>query len=149
MMNQARVKVLKGEIEAALKPLEELFGVRMLVGRVSFSRLNASFGLEAAETADGILWTKEAEAFVRGAEAFGLNRDDLGREFLLAGTAYVIAGLKPRYRNAIVVRIKANGAPALLPPSIVKARLSGEPVPEAYREAYEALPGSRSGGQVH
>ena len=95
--------------EDAAKVLAELgarHGITVSLGNASFERDGgaATFKLElAAPTADGEMLDRPARDFKKYASQFGLDPEDLGREFTLRGTKYRVAGFKIANRRYPVI----------------------------------------------
>lgn len=94
------LRKLRKEIEDALASVSVRHGIHIKTGRCSFMDSSATMKLEMAVIgADGVVHTKEAEAFRNFAGMYDLKRDDLGQKFVAGGTTYEIIGLKTRARK--------------------------------------------------
>jgi hypothetical protein len=91
------VERLQNEVRRALAPIAEAHGIRLEMGRGSFSANAFTLKVEGAVVAaDGTAVTREAEAFLRCAEVYGLKPEDLGRSILFRGGTAKIVGLNSR-----------------------------------------------------
>lgn len=96
---------LRADIDAALEPVAEFYGVTFKLGRIGFMAHNAHGTLEMALPAggDGPVMTKEVSDFVAYAPMWGMAATDLGRTFVYGGTTAKIIGARPRSRSPILV----------------------------------------------
>jgi len=125
-MERSKVKELSAAMNEALKQVEESFGVQIQIGRCSFGENNASFKVEVSEkSSDGKVITKEAEAFKRNARFYGLQADDLGREFTTPdGKTFTITGLNSRGRKYPILGSDASGKSYKFPSEMVASMIS-------------------------
>lgn len=90
-------RLLKAELETMLKALEEKFGVKAEVGRMGFSDTSVKIPIEVSVIGEGgIALDRNAQSFKTLATLYGLQADDLGREFRVRGEAFRITGLNTR-----------------------------------------------------
>ena len=93
--DRTNLKILRAEIDAALASVAKNHGIKINAGNATFSGATVTFKLElTAADSDGGFVSKEAVAFTNCARMFGLEADDLGKEFTVAGTVYKVIGLK-------------------------------------------------------
>ncbi len=90
------LRSLRSEINTALEPLAEKYGIKFDAGNATFSEFNATIKLEIATSKDGDFVTKEGQDFLNYAELLGLSKDMLNKEFTYFGTAYILNGYSPR-----------------------------------------------------
>lgn len=91
------------EVNRLLEGLAERHGVAALLNKVSYSEINARIEFELALVRqDGIVLDKHAEEFINRCEDFGLDLDDLGREFSWGDGPVRIVGLRPRAKEPII-----------------------------------------------
>ncbi|MBM4059638.1 MAG: hypothetical protein FJ265_00865 [Planctomycetes bacterium] len=113
-MDEAEVTKLLARLRPLLDHLAAESGLSISVGKASYTRHNAVFAIEAAvRGAGGVAMGREAEAFLREAIRFGLQPDDLGRDFQHFDTWYRILGMKPRSKCPVVCAQIASPAEAL------------------------------------
>jgi hypothetical protein len=103
-------RMLRAEIDAALKQVAEKHGISLRAGNARFGPDNMSMKLEAAIiSSDGQVKSPERTDFERHAAMFGFKADDLGATFPFRGTTYEIVGLKVRSRKYPVLGKRADG----------------------------------------
>lgn len=96
-LDRPTMTLLRKEIDFAMEGVGRKFGLSIHAGSGRYTPQNATFKLEIATFgADGAAVTADAEAFRALASTYGLDPEDLGREFTVTGTAYRIAGLNTR-----------------------------------------------------
>ena len=96
-IDRSTCRSLSEEIEKALQPLAEKYGLKITRGNASYGDSNLTLKVNVATVAaDGTAVTKEAESFKMNAERFGLHADDLGRTFDCRGRQVRLIGAKPR-----------------------------------------------------
>lgn len=104
------IKYIKKRLETAVKPLGEEMGVAIDLGSCTFYTNNCRFQLKVSVLdPDGKAITEEREAFRNNAKLFGLEPDDLGKEFTFRGQLYTICGLKPKSRKYPVIARSDTG----------------------------------------
>ncbi len=90
-----------------MAPLIELVaaetGLAISIGKITFTRNNAVFAIEAAVRGPGgVVMGREAEAFLLHAMQFGLEITDLGRDFEHFDKWYRVVGMKPRSKTPVI-----------------------------------------------
>lgn len=96
-LTRSNLRDMERDINEALKPIAEKYGVVMNAGGGSFEPTNARLHLSiATKGKGGSVNTREAEDFKRNAFRYGLKPEDLGREFTEGGHTYKIVGCKPK-----------------------------------------------------
>jgi len=109
-LNRPTVKYIRKRMEAAVKPLAEELGVVIDLANCTFKTNNCRFQLKVAVlNSDGEAMTEEIDSFRSNAKLFGLDPDDLGREFIYRGQSYTICGFKPKSRKYPVIARSGNG----------------------------------------
>lgn len=96
------VRKLMDECEEALRPIAEKYGLTLDQKGRTYRRdaLPVMFQLLVTEKdEDGNALSAMAKDFQNMAPLFGLEPDDLGKEFTRAGKTFRITGLKPRSRK--------------------------------------------------
>jgi hypothetical protein len=97
--DRTNCRLLAEEIERALQPVAEKHGIVIRSGRGSFSPTNYTLKVECSVRLNGETVTREAEAFKRYAEHYGLKPEDLGKIISHGGRQFRIVGLKPNSRR--------------------------------------------------
>lgn len=97
------LKTLRAEMDSAFAAINKKFGIEISTGNISFTNNNATIKVTAATINDGLVITKEAEAFNQFKSLYGLGAYTLGQTVLLQGKYYTIAGWKPRCKSPLVV----------------------------------------------
>jgi len=109
-LDRPTIKYIRKRLETAAKPLAEELGVAIDFGSCTFKPSNCRFQLKVSVLdADGKAITGESESFRSSARLFGLEPDDLGREFVFRGQSYTVCGLKPKSRKYPVIARSGNG----------------------------------------
>jgi hypothetical protein len=92
------VRAIRQQINDALAPIGKSLGVTVEVeGSATFTASNINFKVVVAKTTkDGVVLTKEAEAWKRLASMYGLDPEALGKTFTYGGKEYKITGLATR-----------------------------------------------------
>ncbi|MBN2272139.1 MAG: hypothetical protein JXN61_16110 [Sedimentisphaerales bacterium] len=104
------VKYIRKRLETAVTPLAEELGVAIDFGSCTFNTSNCKLQLKVSVLdGDGRAITEEGESFRNNAKLFGLEPDDLGKEFTFRGQSYTICGLKPKSRKYPVIARSDNG----------------------------------------
>jgi len=109
-LDRPTVKHITKRLETAVKPLAEELGVAIDFGSCTFNTSNCKFQLKVSVLdCDGKAITEESESFRSNAKLFGLQPDDLGKEFTFRGQSYTICGLKPKSLKYPVIARSDNG----------------------------------------
>ena len=98
-IDAALLKKLRNDIDEALKPIGEKFGVNMTGGNASYVR-NGSNGTMKLEICaigeDGEIFDRDKENFKQYASMYGFDLEDLGKTFVSPkGKMYRVTGLNP------------------------------------------------------
>ena len=89
--------VFRKELDEALKPLAEKYGIAVKAGSATFSGTNSSIKIELAVLKeDGKPVSKESETFLMWAELLGMKKEDLNRVFKVGTKSYSLEGYMPR-----------------------------------------------------
>lgn len=116
------LRCLRSEINEALEPIAEKYGIKFDAGNASFSQFNATIKLEIATAQNGDFVTKEAQSFLTYAELLGLSKDFLNKEFSYFGTKYILTGYSPRStKYPFIVTKVLDGGSYKLPKNAVTA----------------------------
>jgi hypothetical protein len=98
------VESLRARLTPLLERLAVETGLSLTMGKITYTRHNAVFAVEAAVRGEsGIVMGREAEAFLTSAIQFGLELGDLGRDFEHLEKWYRIVGMRHRSRKAPVI----------------------------------------------
>lgn len=105
ILNFDGADTLRRELDAALAPIAERYGVQLVLGRMTCERDGSglSVKLTASRIVDGVTMTPEANAFKQLADAYGMDPDWLGAEFDWRGERYRVTGLNTRARKMPIV----------------------------------------------
>ncbi len=96
-MTRSMVKELRTRMQALLN---DFAGMNVNVGNASFTDGSCTFKVECAFIAEnGVVVTKEATAFERYADGYGLRGIALGHKFMQRGRVFEITGLNTRARR--------------------------------------------------
>ena len=99
-MDRTKVKMLRDALEAQLQTVEEQFKVKINIGKCTYTTSNCSYKVEVADVGEGgEVKSKEVEDFRLYATSYGLNPDDLNKEFDSSGETFEITGLSTRKRK--------------------------------------------------
>lgn len=90
------LKLLRGDIDAALQTVAAKHGITLKMGNATYARDGSYFlgKVEGGVVRNGQAMTKEASAFEQYAEMYGLKDVKLGDTFKAGGISYKITGLK-------------------------------------------------------
>jgi hypothetical protein len=90
-------RLLRAELEAALKIVADKHGISIKTGKMTYSDTNVKVSLEVATVSEGgEVNTREKKDFLQFAEIYGLKPTDLGRNFKSQGELYQITGLNTK-----------------------------------------------------
>lgn len=96
-MTRSMVKELRTRMQALLN---DFAGLNVKVGNASYTDGSCTFKVECAVVAaNGVVVTKEATAFERYANGYGLLGVSLGDKFTSKGRTFEITGLNTRARR--------------------------------------------------
>lgn len=96
---------IRQEINAALQTVATKYGITIKAGNASYNDESVQFKLVCTTMGEnGEVETKEAKDFKAYAPMYGLQREDLGKEFTSGRDRFMITGLKPRSRNCIIAK---------------------------------------------
>ena len=104
-LNRPSVELLRNKIEELLKPIEEEFNIKVSLngGRFSNTMYNPKIELSIINDEGGIAETKERTDYKRNCVFFDLKEEYLDQSFTVAGTEYLVVGLKPRSRKYPII----------------------------------------------
>ena len=103
-MTDQEVALLRSKLTPMLERLAAESGLSITMGKITYTKHNAVFAVEAAVRGEGgVTMGREAEAFLANAIQFGLEPGDLGRDFSHFDKWYRIVGMKPRSTKAPVI----------------------------------------------
>src|SRR5689334_24820279 len=102
-MTSLAVDELRSRLQPLLDRVAAETGLAISMGKITYTRNNAVFTVEAALRGEGgITMGREAEAFLLSAIRFGLEPGDLGRDFQHLDHWYRIVGMKPRSKTPVI-----------------------------------------------
>lgn len=103
-MTDQEVALLRSKLTPMLERLAAESGLSITMGKITYTKHNAVFAIEAAVRGEGgVTMGREAEAFLANAIQFGLEPGDLGRDFEHFDKWYRIVGMKPRSTKTPVI----------------------------------------------
>jgi hypothetical protein len=127
-MERSKVRELMEDVEAALKPLEAKYGVKLTGKRATYGESSVAVKVEFSSVgAGGEVVTREAEDLKRYGESFGLPKDSLGKEFEFRGQKYTVKGLAMRSRRFPVLAERRDGKGFKFPVNAVRKGMGLEP----------------------
>lgn len=102
-MTSREVEALRIRLQPLVERLAAETGLAIAIGKITYTRHNAVFALEAAVRGEGgITMGREAEAFLANARQFALEPGDLGRDFQHLDHWFRIVGMKPRSKTPVI-----------------------------------------------
>lgn len=127
--DSASVHDLMKSIQIELTAVEKKLGVKLTVGRASYSATVCTVKVEAALPAsDGAAPdTKMASDFRRCAGRWGLKDDDLHKTFMEGGKKWKIVGLLPRASSSPIVCQNEKGTEYKFPADRVRNAIGNQP----------------------
>ena len=118
---------IREPINEALKKVGEDHGIVIELGHGRYGGTSGSFKLELSTVGeDGIVITKEAEAFSQLADMYLLDPNWLGKSFSFDGDTFTIVGWKARARKRPVLCDKASGGRSVWTATSVKNLMENE-----------------------
>lgn len=120
------LKLIRPEIDAALKAVADKFGISIKAGKAAFSAMNATFKLELAVISEnGDVVNKDAERFDKYAHLVGLLPEHRGAQVQLGAASYKITGLKSVIDGKFpIIAQRTDGKSFCLSVSAVKSALN-------------------------
>lgn len=114
-ITKAMFPQFRADLAAALRGLEDKYGVTMSMERITYTDSTFSGKLTAVskEATAGVGAddgsAKWKAGFLKNACRYGLTPNDLGKEVVLSGVTYKIVGARPKAGQPIVLK-KPSGA---------------------------------------
>lgn len=119
-LDRASVKELSQEIRTALNEIGELYGLRISIGNVSFSKAEFTTKITAQVNNEEVL----AEAFSLELALYGLPADTIGRYFSHRGEFYKVQSVVTRKRKyPIICDVLGDDRRVAFGPSTIKRLL--------------------------
>lgn len=114
-ITKAMFPQFRADLAAALKVVEDKYGLTMSMDRITYTDSTFSGKLTAVskdattgvDADDGS--AKWKAGFLKSARSYGLTPDDLGKEVVLSGVTYKIVGARPKASQPLVLK-KPSGA---------------------------------------
>ena len=124
------LKVLRHEINEALKPVAQKYGIALAAGNASYTAKTFSYKLAGALPDDSgnvqdPRTIKAMEDYKRQAVLYGMKTEWLGRAFTYGGRNVKLIGLMPKRSKFPILVEDSEGKQRLFPYEAVKAILSG------------------------
>lgn len=107
--DQKNLRLLRTEIDNALKSIADKYNIQIKAGNASYSSSGetATFKLELATKKNGNIANKKDEiqrkTFEVYAEMIGLNKEDLDKSFSNEGKVYKIIGMNARSQKSPII----------------------------------------------
>jgi hypothetical protein len=129
------LKQLRTEIDAALKTVQQKYGVRLSIGTISYDGVKATSRLTMIAVGDpttaadpkATMLAKAQSDFNKYASSFGLKPEQYGATFKYGRDTYKLAGLKPGSpKYSILATNVSNGTTYKLPESSIASLQSNE-----------------------
>lgn len=109
-MDKATTKKLAEASAKALEAVASEYGVSVRYKSGNYSSTTASLKFEFSDIGDdGVVQTRESEAFTQLAHVYGLKAEDLGATFESRGRTYTIVGLNGRARKMPIQATRDDG----------------------------------------
>lgn len=124
--DRATARRLQRRVDEALFPLAEEFGISITTKGGKFSSASLVQRIEFATVGEGgVVNDRDAESFKRSAIRYGLEADDLGREFFYSGKTYRVVGLRTKSRKyPVIAENVVDGRKTKFPADAVKSLLA-------------------------
>ena len=101
-LNKGNIKDVRDDLTNDLMELGKKYGMTFQMGNIRYSTDQMKFTLTAYVNSQHTNTEKvdvNKVEFTKNAILYGLNAEDFGKEFIVAGKTYVICGLKPKARK--------------------------------------------------
>lgn len=130
-IDREALRLLRPQLQAAVKEIEAKTGLKLEFTRGTYGDTFGTFKLEISTVAkDGTVFSREADDFKQYATLYGLEADDLGKEFIAGGgRKFKISGLAMKSRKRPVLAKDVNGKTFKFDARTVKLYL-GRPEPK-------------------
>lgn len=120
-LDRQNLKLLRSEIDVALKSLGDKYGIAFQAGNASFTYNNATFKLECNTIGvGGEVIDKDMAEFKSYGSMYGLKDTDLGRLINYNGNIYTVKGLRSSSKKFPIIAKRQDGKMFKLPLSAVK-----------------------------
>ena len=101
-LNKGNIKDVRADLTQDLMELDKKYGMTFQMGNIRYQDDQMKFTLTAYVNSKHSNRNKldvNKVEFTKNAILYGLNAEDFGKEFTVAGKTYVICGLKPKARK--------------------------------------------------
>ena len=102
-------KQFRDEVNDALKPLIEKYGIDITIGTISFNSDTFSIPLKGKALDASGTAVADTNNFQRYCTLFGLEPGDLGRKFMSRGETYEIIGVSPNRPKYPIDVMRSDG----------------------------------------
>lgn len=119
-MDRERARVLRERIQETLDGLAAELDVRIIVDHGTYSPNNCVYKLQVAEFQNGQAMTREAEAFKRLANLYGVDLEALGKTFQWRGHEFTVVGLNTRRVKYPILADSAEGRRFKFPMDVLR-----------------------------
>lgn len=97
MLTKEMLQKIRPDFEDAMKQLEEKYGVRISLGKLTYDSNSAGGKLTILDIGDGgDVFSKERDDFIKHAIIYGLKSEWIDGKFKHNGKSFEISGLKTR-----------------------------------------------------
>ena len=124
--DRTRVREIHTALEAALTPLAEQLSLEIRVGGARYTAQDIRFNIEVFSPGSG---GPEAEQFRVYCRRYGLEPEDLGKEFTWGGRPFTLIGCKPRSTRFPLLGRSADGKTYKFPADVAKLIRPGTVAP--------------------
>lgn len=125
--DRTNLRLMRPEIEAALKVLEAQYGISIKLGNAKFTSENVTFKFEMAVVgSNGAAETSERTAFRSYCFMYGFKEEQLGQSFKVGRDTYTVAGLNPKAKSMPVLAKRSDGRMFKFPVNTVTNALKAE-----------------------
>lgn len=108
--NRAGLKGLREELQAALQEVAKRHDIQISVGAARFTDTDCTIKVQMLAKGDGAaIQSKEEKDFIRYANMYGLQPEDLGKEFQRGLHVFRVSGLKIPNRRLPVLATRSDG----------------------------------------
>lgn len=120
-LNKQLLKQITTDLNEAIKPVAEKYGLQIKIDQTNFSLKNATTKLQIAVIEDGQAVTREVQDYLEHHQDLGLKLEWLNREFEVLGKKYFLLGLKTKStKYPLLARSLDDGKTYKLPVRSVK-----------------------------
>lgn len=112
MLTQQQFKEFREDFKEAVKELELKYGVSVKLGKITYTDSSFTSTMEVFDTKEGK--TPEQVDFENRCYKFFLNESDFGKEIVIDGKNYAIAGINGQKRKFPIILKVLDGSDKLV-----------------------------------